>query len=170
MLGGHRRTKILITQLLTQQRNCFRSKLVSFEIQQRKVLIMKAPNRLMSRTLVTALLLLAGITATAQRGTSVVSRISFARGRTTAVLSGTVRRGMSHDYLLKARGGQTMTVHLAARGGVGFEILAPNGDLISEFTKDWSGDLPSSGDYRINVLPDTTTERSISYTLEVTVR
>ena len=60
---------------------------------------------------------------------------------------------MSHDYLLKARGGQTMTVHLAARGGVGFEILAPNGDLISEFTKDWSGDLPRSGDYRINVLP-----------------
>ena len=131
---------------------------------------MKSPNRLASRTVVTALLLFAGITATAQRGTSVVSRINFARGRTTAVLSGTVRRGMSHDYLLKARGGQTMTVHLAARGGVGFEILAPNGDLISEFTKDWSGDLPRSGDYRINVLPDTTTERSISYTLEVTVR
>ena len=63
-----------------------------------------------------------------------------------------------------------MTVHLAARGGVGFEILAPSGDLISEFTKDWSGDLPRSGDYRINVLPDTTTDRSISYTLEVTVR
>src|SRR5437899_12450003 len=112
---------------------------------------MKAPNRLMSRSLVTALLLLAGITATAQRGTSVVSRISFARGRTTAVLSGAVRRGMSHDYLLKARGGQTMTVHLAARGGGGFELLAPSGDLISEFKKDWSGNLRRCGEYRIMV-------------------
>jgi len=118
----------------------------------------------------TFLLFAGSIVVIGQHGTSVVSRISFARGRTTAVLSGTVRRGMSHDYLLKARGGQTMTVHLAARGGVGFEVLAPNGDLLSEFTKDWSGDLPSSGDYRINVLPDTTTERTISYTLEVTVR
>ena len=130
---------------------------------------MTSANGLIPLAFVTALLLLAS-TATAQRGTSVVSRITFARGRTTAVVSGTVRRGMSHDYLLKARGGQTMTIHLAGRGRTGFEILAPNGDLLSEFTKDWSGDLPQSGDYRINVLPDTTTERSNSYTLEVTVR
>ena len=43
-------------------------------------------------------------------------------------------------------------------------------DTLAQGAKDWSGELPQSGDYRINVLPDTTTERSISYTLEVTVR
>lgn len=107
----------------------------------------------------------------AQKGTSIVTRIRFARGRTTAVERGSVHRGMSHDYLLKAGRGQTMTVHLAARGAVSFDVLTPGEtDLLAQGTKDWSGELPRSGDYRINVLPDTTTERSIPYTLEVTVR
>ena len=124
--------------------------------------------------LVSILLLLALMTSVAvlaQRGTSIVTRIHFARGRTTAVERGSVHRGMSHDYLLKAGAGQTMTVHLSARGGLNFDILTPGeSDTLVQGTKDWSGDLPRSGDYRINVLPDTTTARSIPYTLEVTVR
>src|SRR6266478_7058263 len=104
----------------------------------------------------------------AQRGTSIVTRINFARGRTTAVERGSVHRGMSHDYLLKAGAGQTMSVHLAARGGVCFDLYTPGlADTLAQCSKDWSGDLPRSGDYRINVLPDTTTERNIPYTLEV---
>jgi hypothetical protein len=78
---------------------------------------------------------------------------------------------MSHDYLLKAGAGQTMTVHLAARGGVCFDLYSPGlTDTLAQCSKDWSGELPRPGDYRINVLPDTTTERSIPYTLEVAVR
>ena len=78
---------------------------------------------------------------------------------------------MSHDYLLKANSGQSMTVHLAASGGVCFDLFTPGqSNILAECSKDWSGELPQSGDYRINVLPDTTTERNISYTLEVTVR
>src|SRR5436853_6478497 len=112
-----------------------------------------------------------GVSVFAQKGTSIVTRIRFARGRTTVVESGSVHRGMSHDYLLKAGCGQTMTVHLAARGGVCFDLYTPGlADVLAQCSKDWSGELPQSGDFRINVLPDTTTERSISYTLEVTVR
>ena len=115
------------------------------------------------------LMVVAGVVA--QKGTSIVTRITFARGRTTAVEKGSVHRGMSHDYLLKAGAGQNMSVHLAARGGVCFDLFTPGlADTLSDCSKDWSGDLPRSGDYRINVLPDTTTERSIPYTLEVTVR
>jgi hypothetical protein len=112
-----------------------------------------------------------GADALAQKGTSIVRRIRFARGRTTAIEKGSVRRGISHDYLLRASAGQTMTVHLAARGGVCFMLFTPRmTDTLADCSKDWSGELPSSGDYRINVLPDTTTERSIAYTLEVSVR
>ena len=132
---------------------------------------MKSRPRAMTIALVLfTLLIFSAIVVSAQRGTSIVSRISFARGRTTAVLTGTVHRGMSHDYLLKARGGQNMSVHLSARGDVSFVILTPNGDSLADYAKDWSGELPQSGDYRINVLPDSSTERTISYTLEVTVR
>src|SRR6266436_8497722 len=118
-----------------------------------------------------ALVLTTSAVVFSQKGTSIVTRIRFARGRTTTVERGSVHRGMSHDYLLKAGAGQTMTVHLAARGAVNFDILTPGeSNTLVQGTKDWSGDLPRSGSYRINVLPDTTTERSIPYTLEVTVR
>src|SRR3989441_11381277 len=115
------------------------------------------------------LMVVAGVVA--QKGTSIVTRIKFARDRTTTVERGSVHRGMSHDYLLNAGAGQNMSVHLAPRGGVCFDLYTPGlADSLAQCSKDWSGDLPRSGDYRINVLPDTTTERSIPYTLEVTVR
>ena len=117
------------------------------------------------------IILTAGAGIFAQKGRSIVKRIKFARGRTTAVEKGSVRRGISHDYLLKARAGQTMTVHLATSGGVNFSIFSPGfREILADGATDWSGELPQSGDYRINVLPDVTTERSIPFTLEVTVR
>ena len=83
----------------------------------------------------------------AQKGTSIVTRIKFARGRTTTVERGSVHRGMSHDYLLKAGAGQNMSVHLAARGGVCFDLYTPGlADSLAQCSKDWSGDLPRSGD------------------------
>ena len=118
-----------------------------------------------------ALVLMTSAVVFSQKGTSIVTRIKFPRGRTTTVERGSVHRGMSHDYLLKASAGQTMTVHLAARSGVCFDLYTPRlTDSLAQCSKDWSGELPRSGDYRINVLPDTTTERSIPYTLELTVR
>lgn len=133
---------------------------------------MKPWDRLFSSSAIVAVLvLIITVAALAQHGTSIVTRIKFARGRTTAVEKGSVHRGMSHDYLLKAGAGQTMTLHLATSAGVCFDLYAPGlSDQLASCSKDWSGDLPNSGDYRINVLPDTTTERSIAYTLEVTVR
>src|SRR5438270_13484213 len=106
--------------------------------------------------------LLIAASVVAQKGTSVVTRITFARGRTTTVERGSVHRGMSHDYLLKAGAGQTMSVHLVARGGVCLDLYTPGlADSLAQCSKDWSGEVPLSGDYRINVLPDTTSARSI---------
>jgi hypothetical protein len=122
--------------------------------------------------LLATLLLFASLAgATAQKGRSVVRQVNFPRGRTTTVLKGTVKRGLSHDYLLRARAGQTMTLHLTtAASGMSLTILKPDGETWIDDTKDWSGELPSTGTYRINVLPDTTTERPTSYALEVVIR
>src|SRR2546428_10130906 len=107
--------------------------------------------------LISIVILIFIVSAFAQKGTSIVTRIRFARGRTTAVEKGSVHRGMSHDYLLKAGAGQTMSVHLAAGGGVCFDLYSPGmSDVLAQCSKDWSAELPRSGDYRINVLPDTT--------------
>jgi len=133
---------------------------------------MKLWDRLFTTSaLVSISVLIITVVALAQHGTSIVTRIKFARGRTTTVEKGSVHRGMSHDYLLKAGAGQNMSVHLATSGGVCFDLYSSEmRDQLASCSRDWEGSLPSSGDYRINVLPDTTTERNIAYTLEVTVR
>ena len=121
--------------------------------------------------LATLLLLAALASVPAQKGKSIVRRVNFPRGRTTVVLRGTVKRGLSHDYLLRARAGQTLTAHLTATAaGMSLTLLKPGGETWIYDTKDWSGELPATGTYRINVLPDTTTERPTRYTLEVTIR
>jgi len=43
-----------------------------------------------------------------------IQRVKFARGRTTAVLKGAVVRGTNDRYLLGAREGQTMIVHITS--------------------------------------------------------
>ena len=58
-------------------------------------------------SILAALVLITSAVSFAQKGTSIVTRIRFARGRTTTVERGSVHRGMSHDYLLKASAGQS---------------------------------------------------------------
>ena len=109
------------------------------------------------------------VPAHAQRGTSVVRRIKFPRGQTGAEVQGTLQRGTSHDYLVRARHGQGMAVRIICQGNMAFQIITPSGHYLSEVTVEWTGPLQESGDYRINVLPDPTTNRSLRYTLEVIV-
>jgi hypothetical protein len=128
--------------------------------------------KITTQLLIATLVLLASFTGvTAQKGRSIIRRVNFPRGRTTTVLRGSVRRGLSHDYLLRARAGQTMTLHLTtAASGMSLTILKPDGETWIYDVKDWSGELPSTGTYRINVLPDTTTEQLTRYALEMLVR
>jgi hypothetical protein len=51
--------------------------------------------------LLTSLILLTSVNA--QRGTSIVRRINFPPGQTSVEVEGSLRRGMSHDYLVRAR-------------------------------------------------------------------
>ena len=94
--------------------------------------------------------------------------IRFARGRTTAVIKDTVRLCTSHEYHLRAKQGQTMSVHLAAGNKTSFTLQTPSGDTVpdADGVKDWSGELQDNGQYTIIVGTDATAR----YTLEVTIR
>ncbi len=100
-------------------------------------------------------------------------RVRFARGRTTAVLKGAVVRGTQDRYILGARVGQTMIVHVTSREkNAVFTILGPDATALEGTDEgldatDWSGELPLSGDYSIWVSP---TRGNATYTLEVTIR
>lgn len=100
-------------------------------------------------------------------------RVRFARGRTTAVLHGSVVRGTQDRYILGARAGQTMIVHITSREkNAVFAILGPDATALQGAEEgtdatDWTGTLPLNGDYSIWVGP---TRGNATYTLEVTIR
>ncbi|MDQ1560481.1 MAG: hypothetical protein QOD32_3541 [Pyrinomonadaceae bacterium] len=117
------------------------------------------------------LLLLATCAFAAQEG--LTKRVRFARGRTTAILKNSVVRGTRDRYLVGARAGQKMTVSITAvERNAAFTIYAPSNDTLegtseSQEVKNWSGTLPESGDYVIEVGG---TRGNATYTLKVTVR
>jgi hypothetical protein len=129
--------------------------------------------------LITCLLLSLSLNLVAQGGGSLsapagkTKRVRFARGRTTAILKGAVVRGTQDRYILGARAGQTMIVHVSSREkNAVFTILDPGGTALAGTddgldAMDWTGELPLSGDYSIWVSP---TRGNVTYTLEVTIR
>ena len=118
-----------------------------------------------------ATLLLAAGAFAAQKG--LTKRVRFPRGRTTAVLKNSVVRGTSDRYLLGARSGQQMLVHITSvEKNAVFTIYTPQGGTLAgagegDDATDWSGALPQDGDYVIEVGG---TRGNATYTLEVTIR
>jgi hypothetical protein len=96
---------------------------------------------------------------------SVRKELRFKRGRTTAVVRDRITLCTSHDYYLRARRGQRMSVHLVAGKKTSFAVYAPT-DRISDGAWDWSGELPEDGEYQISIGTDVTAR----YTLKVTIR
>lgn len=121
--------------------------------------------------LLIAVLLFGSSVVTAQRASP--KRVKFPRGRTTVVLKGSIVNDRMNQYLLAARVGQTMTVHITSRGRRAKFDVYPVANRSAfensggEDTTDWQGVLPESGDYIISVY---STTRSASYTLEITIR
>lgn len=117
------------------------------------------------------LLLLATCAFAAQEG--LTKRVRFARGRTTATLKNSVVRGTQDRYTLEARAGQKMNVRITSleRNAV-FTIYTPAGRTLEgagegQDARNWSGKLPESGDYLIEVGG---TRGNATYTLTVSVR
>jgi hypothetical protein len=76
------------------------------------------------------------------------------------------------SYVLGARKGQTMTLHLtSAKKNAVFGVYAPGMDLIegAQSVTDWSGTLPKTGDYEIIVFP-ADEKTNTTFTLEITIR
>jgi hypothetical protein len=76
------------------------------------------------------------------------------------------------SYVLRARKGQQMTLHLtSAKKNAVFGLYAPGMDLVegAQNTADWSGTLRKTGDYEIIVFPQDEVTNT-TFTLEVTIR
>ena len=98
-------------------------------------------------------------------------RITFGRGRTSAVVRGVLTKaGKGGDFVVRARTGQTMSLKLVARGDTVFILQSPtNENLAGEGGKGSADfDLRETGDYHLSV---TNREgRRTPFTLTVKVR
>ena len=126
-----------------------------------------------------AVLLLALILLVAPNAWAKTIRVKFPPGRTTVILKGKTTGGPSESggmdpitYRLRARRGQTLTLHLtSAKKNAVFGVWAPGMEPmdVGQNATDWSGTLPKTGDYEISVWPEDEMTNT-TFTLEVTIR
>lgn len=118
-----------------------------------------------------AFLVFGSTDVSAQKGTNVEKRISFARGKHSRTVKGFIAdRLTTHEYKIGARAGQTLTVtFVSPRKDVDVCVAYPNGGEPENSCgrRSFSVQLPDSGDYSIII--DSKRENT-SYTLTVTVK
>ena len=121
-----------------------------------------------ARALMLATLLLLTTTLVSAQGDR-TRRVRFPRGRTTTVIKDAVVRATRDRYLLRARAGQTLIVHITSlEDNAVFDVETPGRRrTLAQEATDWTGELPRSGDYTISVGG---TRGNATYTLEVTIR
>ncbi|MDQ3649178.1 MAG: hypothetical protein M3458_02650 [Acidobacteriota bacterium] len=98
---------------------------------------------------------------------TVEERIRFTDGRSSAFITKIIRRGTTHNYILRGRAGQTLSVALRVKGRTSLTIYTPT-DRIWEAdgVTEWSGALPETGDYTIQIATDNTTRYSLESRVE----
>ena len=103
-------------------------------------------------------------------GVPAQSVVHFARGATSATVSGHVAAGEDDRYVFDARAGQVATFHLTrANSGQTWTLVGPSGpavhDAHSPRQSDFTHRLPETGRYYIDI----TTTRAGSYRMQVSI-
>lgn len=112
-----------------------------------------------------------------QKDENAPKRIVFAKGKSSAVLTGTLRRTKTiddvHYYVVRAKAGQSLILRVtAASGSAAVTVQNSGGEMISEGIDDrFDGKIPATGDYVIHVFnPGNGNFGSTRYTLTVSVK
>lgn len=120
--------------------------------------------------LVLLLIAAASLYSFGQHGYRVTKRVAFKKGEVSTTVSGTIPNTLeSHEYIVRARKGQTLHLRLhATRLSIGFYTMSPSNAMVEEetFLKDYTGTLGESGDYHIFVY---TTKGAGKYSLEIQI-
>ena len=103
----------------------------------------------------------------------ITKRIKFARGKSSATVSGAVIRGDRDTYILGASVGQRMTVRITSlEDNAAFQVMDDDGNYLQNAGEEddatnWTGKLPWTGDYKIIVGG---TRGNASYKLTVAIQ
>src|SRR4051794_20667843 len=118
-----------------------------------------------------AILALAGALAGSGNVSSRPQTIHFEKGRTSALLQGTLTGTdvtALREYSLKGRAGQVMTIRFTGlEQGAGYSVYCPHGGKLDLGRSPvWSSTLPVSGDYTV-VIEKKKEGEPVPYALEV---
>lgn len=87
-----------------------------------------------------------------QRQPCLVSQIRFAPGTNSATVNQSVVRGSRNIYLLRANRGQRMELKITSlENNAVFDVIAPNGEILTTEATQSSLKLPATGNYEIIV-------------------
>jgi|ERR1051326_4726775 hypothetical protein len=122
----------------------------------------------MKRIITTLAFSLALMLTTSLAQDSSVRRVKFQRGRSSALVKGTVRCGSTITYLIGAKAGQKIRLHISGRAA--FRLSAPGGDPLQggKAVSKAAEELDETGDYKVAV--GCWKQISASYSLEVIVQ
>ncbi len=103
-----------------------------------------------------------------QDKTTVDQQIRFQSGKNNTVIRKQIRKRNSHQYRLRAREGQNMTVILKTGKRTSFTVFSPTEGIIEGADGEtmWRGMLNENGEYLIVIGTDATA----NYTLEIWIR
>lgn len=102
-------------------------------------------------------------------------RVVFAKGATSKVIKGSIKGYDYVDYVIRARGGQSLTVSLTSNRGSNYFNIMPSGDPSSFYNGSIDGNLfrgpvPASGDQIIRVyLMRNDARRGVTATYTLTI-
>jgi hypothetical protein len=119
------------------------------------------------------LLVFALVSTSVTSADGITKRVRFAKGKSSATVSGAVVRGDRDTYILGAGVGQTMRVRITSlENNAVFQVMDDDGNYLSGAGEDddatnWSGKLPWKGDYKIIVGG---TRGNASYKLTVSIQ
>ena len=80
-------------------------------------------------------------------------RVSFSKGSTKSIIQDTISPSQLKHYLLQCFSGQLMKIR-SQSGAVNIRVIDPNGSVIGNLSSgdsNWQGNLPSSGDYSLDI-------------------
>lgn len=129
-------------------------------------------------TLISAMLitLFTGTMALSQHGGKAEPlRIEFKRSATSTTINGAVRGSEEAEYVLAAKNGQRLVIKLTSvpvKSSV-FQLLGEENDTLGleyDANFDYSGLLPKTGDYFINVRRPTESKGTSRFKMTITIR
>ena len=108
------------------------------------------------------------VSASAQTKPTVVK---FAKGATSAVLSGSVKGYVYRDYVFTAKSGQQFSVRLMSKNtALEFIIRNPAGENLNSGGATWNDEITSGGRYVVRVmLPRAAARRGESASYKLTI-